>query len=172
MSTPSATDDFTIRPTTLADMAAVDALLARTYPKLLKADYPPSVLVTALPIISRARPELITSGTYYVVEDRDVILGAGGWTRDRANPGLGHIRHVVTDDRALRRGIGRALMQHCFDVARAAGITWMECWATRTAVPFYEAVGFQTVRPIDVTLQGGIVFPSIRMLRPLVDPPS
>ncbi|MEO0865606.1 MAG: hypothetical protein AAFY39_13690, partial [Pseudomonadota bacterium] len=63
-----------IRPSTKADMAAVDALLARTYPKLLKADYPPSVLVTALPVISRARPELLVCGTYYVADQDSVIL--------------------------------------------------------------------------------------------------
>ncbi|MFL4472042.1 GNAT family N-acetyltransferase [Tateyamaria armeniaca] len=156
-----------IRPSTKADLAAVDALLARSYPKLLKADYPPSVLVTALPIIARAQPHLLVCGTYYVVEEDGRILGAGGWTPDRKVQGLGHIRHVVTDDRAVRRGVGRALMQHCFDKARSAGMTKMECWATRTAVPFYEAVGFHTVGPIDVTLAEGIVFPSIKMLRAL-----
>ncbi|MEO0380963.1 MAG: GNAT family N-acetyltransferase [Pseudomonadota bacterium] len=156
-----------IRPTTRADMAAVDALLARTYPKLLKADYPPSVLVTALPIISRARPELLICGTYYVAEDAGTILGAGGWTPDAKEKGLGHIRHVVTDDRALRRGVGRALMERSFDDARSAGLARMECWATRTAERFYQAVGFVTVGPIDVTLAGGIVFPSIKMVRDL-----
>ena len=156
-----------IRPTTRADLAAVDALLARTYPKLLKADYPPSVLVTALPIISRAQPKLVTCGTYYVVEEEGQVLGAGGWTRDRSDATLGHIRHVVTDDRALRRGVGRALMAHCFDAARAAGVTRMECWATLTAEPFYLACGFETVGPMDVTLEGGISFPSIRMPRRL-----
>ena len=156
-----------IRPSTRADLAAVDALLARTYPRLLKADYPPSVLVTALPIISRARPELLVCGTYYVVEEDGAIVGAGGWTRDRKRAGLGHIRHVVTDDRALRRGVGRELMQHCFDVARGARVKRMECWATRTAEPFYAAVGFRSLGPMDVTLAGGIVFPSIRMMRDL-----
>ena len=154
-----------VRPTTKADMAAVDALLARTYPKLLKADYPPSVLVTALPIISRAQPALLTCGTYYVVEEDGAILGAGGWTPDKADPSLGHIRHVVTDDRALRRGVGRTLMSHIFDVAAGAGVTRMECWATRTAVPFYAAVGFAELGPIDVPLAGGISFPSVRMMR-------
>ncbi|MEL7154607.1 MAG: GNAT family N-acetyltransferase, partial [Pseudomonadota bacterium] len=72
-----------VRPSTKADMAAVDVLLARTYPKLLKADYPPSVLVTALPIISRARPELLVCGTYYVADEDGEVIGAGGWTRDR-----------------------------------------------------------------------------------------
>ena len=155
-----------IRPTTKADLAAVDMLLARSYPKLLKAGYPPSVLVTVLPIIARAQPKLLTCGTYFVVEDADrLVLGAGGWTPDRKDPRLGHIRHVATDDRALRRGVGRALMAHCFDTARAAGIQRMECWATLTAEPFYKAVGFETVGPMDVTLEGGISFPSLRMMR-------
>ncbi len=156
-----------IRPTTLADLAVVDALLARTYPKLLKADYPPSVLVTALPVISRARPELLSCGTYYVVEEDGVVLGAGGWTPDRKDQSLGHIRHVVTDDRALRRGVGRMVIAHCLDVARASGVSQMECWATRTAETFYQALGFQTIGPIDVPMAEGVIFPSIRMLRDL-----
>ena len=156
-----------IRSSTMADLAAVDALLARTYPKLLKADYPPSVLVTALPIISRAQPTLLSCGTYYVVEEDGAILGAGGWTPDKADPSLGHIRHVVTDDRALRRGVGRMIMEYGFAAARTAGVERMECWATRTAVPFYTAVGFEEVGPIDVTLAGGISFPSVRMSRDL-----
>ena len=157
-----------IRPATKADMAAVDMLLARTYPKLLKADYPPSVLVTALPIISRARPELLASGTYYVAEDAEgQIEGAGGWTRDRRDRRLGHVRHVVTDYRALRRGIGRALMERCFADASAVGITRLECWATRTAVPFYTAMGFETLGPMEVELRGGISFLSVRMMRAL-----
>lgn len=156
-----------IRPSTKADLADVDALLARTYPKLLKADYPPSVLVTALPVISRARPELIACGTYYVAEEDGRILGAGGWTPDRKDPHLGHVRHVVTDDRALRRGIGRALIEHSLAEARTAGIMRMECWATRTAERFYQALGFETLGPIDVPMDRGIIFPSIRMMRDL-----
>lgn len=121
-----------VRPSIKSDLAAVDALLARTYPKLLKADYPPSVLVTALPLISRAPPALLSCGTYYVVERDRAILGAGGWTPDRKDCTLGQVRHVVTDDRILRRGVGRAVMHHCFDAARRAGLVRLECWSTRT----------------------------------------
>ena len=156
-----------IRPSTRADLAAVDAVLARTYPKLLKADYPPSVLVTALPVMSRAQPDLLVCGTYYVALEDGVILGAGGWTPDRKTSDLGHIRHVVTDDRALRRGVARALLTRCFDDARAAGILRLECWATRTAEAFYQALGFVTLGPMDVPLGPGILFPSIRMQRDL-----
>lgn len=158
---------FTIRPTTRADMAAVDALLSRSYPKLLKDDYPPSVLVTAIPVISRAQPQLLTCGTYYVAVEGTDILGAGGWTRDRQDPQHGHIRHVATDDRHLRRGVARAILEHCFDVARDNGIKTMECWSTLTAERFYQSVGFETKGPMDVQLQGGISFPSIRMMQRL-----
>jgi hypothetical protein len=93
---------ITIRPTSSADLPRVDALLRESYPALLKHDYPPSVLVTALPIISRANPSLLRSGTYYVAEDGEgEALAAGGWshsgpagrrgpTRPRAHPARGH----------------------------------------------------------------------------------
>ncbi|WP_372574248.1 GNAT family N-acetyltransferase [Ruegeria jejuensis] len=152
-----------VRPAERSDMAAVDALLARSYPRLLKPDYPPSVLVTALPLISRAQPALFGCGTYYVAEEEDLIRGAGGWTRDRSRQDLGHIRHVVTDHRALRRGVGRALVAHALAEARAAGISEMECWSTRTAAAFYAAMGFQSEGPMQVPLQAGISFPAIRM---------
>jgi hypothetical protein len=55
---------FQIRATTKWDVAAVDVLLARAYPRLLKSDYPPSTLIMALPLISRAQPALVAFGTY------------------------------------------------------------------------------------------------------------
>ena len=156
-----------IRPATLADTGAVDALLQRSYPRLLKADYPPSVLVAAIPAMTRAKPELLTSGTYFVAVEDGHVLGAGGWTPNRLRRGWGDIRHVVTDDRQLRRGIGSALMARSFADVRTAGVTDLECWATLTAVPFYEAVGFTQVGPMVVQLQGAIDFPAMRMQRAL-----
>ncbi len=45
------TRSLTLRPATPADLAEVEALLGRSYPRLLAADYPPSVMVLALPVI-------------------------------------------------------------------------------------------------------------------------
>jgi GNAT superfamily N-acetyltransferase len=164
---------ITIRPATAHDLALVDALLARAYPRLLRPDYPPSVLVTALPLISRAQPRLVTSGTYYVAEDATgALLGAGGWTAAMPGggaevPGRANVRHVVTDDRAVRRGIGRAILSRAMDEARAAGMTWMHCISTRTAVPFYAAVGFHVLGAVTVPLAPGIDFPAVAMRRDL-----
>ncbi|SFC47885.1 GNAT family N-acetyltransferase [Tropicimonas isoalkanivorans] len=155
---------LTIRATRASDIAAVDALLAQSYPALLKANYPPSVLVTALPIISRARPELVTCGTYYLAEtSARAVVGAGGWTPRRNRPGEAEIRHVVTHHRHARQGIGRAIFDRIFADASRAGMTSYHCLATRTAVPFYQALGFAVLGPVDVLLAPGIGFPAIEM---------
>ena len=168
---------LTIRVARLADLAAVETLLSRSYPRLLAADYPPSVMVTALPIISRARPELLASGRYYLAfGGTGQLLGAGGWSVAAPGPSdqpaervgardIGHVRHLATDPDAVRQGVGRAVIRAVFDAALAAGVTRMECLSTRTAVPFYEAVGFGIVRAVDVPLRPGIVFPAIQMTR-------
>ena len=93
--------DLSVRVATAADIVAVDTLLARSYPALLKVDYAPSVMVAALPVITKARPELVTSSTYFVAEVDSQVVGAGGWTAHAptggAVPGLGHVRHVQAD---------------------------------------------------------------------------
>ena len=153
-----------IRPSGSRDLAAVDALLARSYPALLKADYPPSIMVTAVPLVSRAQPALITSGTYYVAEtEAGEIVGAGGWTPKPRRRGVADIRHVVTDHRRVRQGIGRRLITHVLGAAYETGIRSFDCWATRTAVPFYQSLGFVALGPIEVPLSGGIRFPAIQM---------
>lgn len=161
------TQTLTIRTAAAADMSLLDAMFARSYPKLLKADYPPSVLVTALPIISRAQPALVRSGRFYLAETAaDGIVGAGGWS-PRRQAGVADVRHVVTDDRHTRRGIGRAILERVFETARAAGVRRLDCKSTRTAVPFYRAMGFVTLGPVEVELRPGIAFPAIEMQRNL-----
>jgi GNAT superfamily N-acetyltransferase len=166
---------LTLRLARPADLAAVDLLLARSYPRLLAADYPPSVMVTAVPRLARARPSLVASGRYYVVQDAGGrVLGAGGWSPVLPGRGAGpaaprraEVRHLATDPDALRRGIASAILARVVQAARAAGAAQIDCLATRTAVPFYAARGFRPVGEVALTLAPGILFPVIRMLRPL-----
>jgi GNAT superfamily N-acetyltransferase len=168
---------FTLRRAGPDDLGALDLLLARSYPRLLKADYPPSVLVTALPIIVRARPDLLASGRYFVAVDDDDgrLIGAGGYSLAAPAPQgvaygargerTGHIRHVVSDPDRLRQGVGRAVMTCVLTAAGAEGVTVFDCLSTRTAVPFYAALRFAEVGPVTVPLAPGIEFPAIRMRR-------
>ena len=161
-----------IRIATGADVTAIDGLLARAYPRLLKQDYAPSILVTAIPLIARAQPGLVTCGTYFVAEEDGQICAAGGWTaaipgQGGTMPGRANVRHVVTDDRRTRCGIGTALLRHVMDSARVSGMTWMHCTSTRTAEPFYTALGFTRIGEVTVPLSPGIAFPAIDMRRDL-----
>ena len=69
---------FAVRPACRSDISAVDALLARAYPRLLAKDYTADVLQRALPVIGCAQPDLVASGTYYLIEEQGSLLGAGG----------------------------------------------------------------------------------------------
>ena len=126
------------------------------------------------PILTQAQPRLLASGTSFVVLDENrLVVGAGGWTAvepgtgRKGAPSTGHIRHVVTDHRLVRRGIGRALMGRIFESARDAGMVRLDCLSTVMAVPFYRACGFDEVGPVSVELRPGIVFPAVQMHRDL-----
>jgi GNAT superfamily N-acetyltransferase len=164
---------ITIRKSRLADLARADALFAESYAALLKDNYPPSVKVLAVPLLSRARPDLLASGTYYVAEDPDGrLVAAGGWTRSARHGGIGQVRHVVTDCRRIRQGIGTALMMHIIDAARTAGVRHLQCRSSRTAVPFYASFGFRELGAIEVPLAPGIAFPAVAMERGLGATPT
>lgn len=164
----------TLRRARPSDLQAVERLLARSYPRLLRPDYPPSVMVLAVPLIARARPELLASGRYFLVEAEDgAVLGAGGWSM--ASPagegtpeGVAHVRHVAVDPAAVRQGIGRALMGEVIADALRHGVRWLDCLSTRTAVPFYESLGFRVLHEREVGLRPGIVFPAVRMMRQIL----
>ncbi len=163
--------DVAIRPATPADADAITRLLQASYPPLMAPAYDPQVLAAALPVMTRANRKLLGSGTYYVVQaNDDQIVGAGGWTHDRPGtgeltPGLAHIRHFATHPNHTGKGIGRTIYDQCQSAARAEGVTEFECYASLNAEPFYAALGFERVRPIEVPMGPDLAFPSILMHR-------
>ena len=164
---------FKIRIATKADIGPLDAMFSRSYPKLLKADYQPSVLVVAIPLITRAQAGLITSGRYYVAEAEDgSLLGAGGWSQTTPHggvlePGHAHLRHFATSAEATGRGIGRAVFKQCLIDANKVEISEFECFSTLTAEGFYANLGFKKLADLQLELRPGILFPSIHMTRAL-----
>lgn len=164
---------ITLRRAAPSDLAGIDRLLNRSYPRLLAADYPPSTLVLAVPRFARAQPDLLQSGRYFVAEDaQGRILAAGGWSRrgpsgGQAAEATGHVRHVATDPDVVRQGLGRMIMVRVMLEAREAGVRWLDCLSTRTAVPFYQVLGFRIMHPKELALGPGIGFPVVRMLADL-----
>ena len=160
---------YSIRAAEIGDAERVTALLQLSYPVLLERDYPSELLRRALPRISVARPELLRSGSYYVAETpQGQIVAAGGWSwsspLSASTPaGMGHIRHVVTSPDFVRRGVARAILDRAMDHAAEEGVRRLECLSTRTAVPFYEALGFKTLAEIELSLGLDVRFPAVHM---------
>lgn len=80
-------------------------------------------------------------------------------------PGIGHLRHFAARAGRAGRGIGRLLYERCEAEARAAGVTTPDVFSSRNAEPFYAAMGFVTIGPIDVAMADGSILPSIHMRR-------
>src|SRR5262245_61663382 len=170
----SGNDAYSLRAARRVDAAAVSALLEASYPQLLAPDYDPRLLAAALPLMTKANPRLLASGTYYVAQAAgEAIVGCGGWTIEapgggESPSGVGHIRHFAVHPQWIRRGIGKALLDCCLEEARARGFEALECLSTLTAEAFYRSAGFVVVGPLDVPMSATVMLPGVRMRLVLV----
>ncbi|MDX6284403.1 MAG: hypothetical protein QOH03_5474 [Kribbellaceae bacterium] len=159
-----------VRPARLDDLAAIERVFAASYPALMAGAYEPALLARALPMMTKAQPGLVGSGTYYVAAAEGEIVGCGGWSREAPDvpageEGVAHIRHLAVAQGWIRRGIGRALYRRCEECARAAGIRVFECYSSLNGEPFYRALGFSRLAVIEVPMAPGTTLPSIHMRR-------
>ena len=176
----SKTADFAVRTASLEDAEAVSALLQASYPSLMTLGYDPVLFARALPLLTKANPALLSSGTWYVVElsgADGTLVGCGGWARQRPDAPnepvdtvLGHLRHFATHPKWTRRGMGRALFERCVADARVAGVCTFECCSSIMAEAFYRALGFRTVEPMKIDLGDNLTIPSVRMLCQIAQP--
>lgn len=158
----SAKTAYHVRPTGSSDEVAVSALLELSYAALMPAGYEPALLARLLPIIGKANPTLLASGTYYAaLSDEGHIVGVGGWTQHRPGDGgqvasTGHIRHFASHPDWIGQGVGRAIFDHCLAGARAVGLQRFECYASLNAVDFYRKLGFKAIGRVDIPIGSGL----------------
>lgn len=161
---------FKVRLSSPSDMASVNKLLAVSYPDLMKKSYNFTTLSAAIPLISKARPELLSSGTFYIAELSDgQIVGCGGWTKnspvhgDTISQNSGHIRHFATHPDFVRQGVGKAIFNRCKEQAQTQELQEFMCYSSLNAEKFYQSLGFSTVRSMDIPLTPEITFPCLFM---------
>ena len=121
--------------------------------------------------MTRANATLLSAGTYYLaVSDNGLVVGCGGWTRERpgsgeVGPALAHIRQFATHPDWTGRGIGRAIYAKCEREARSDGVQRFECYSSLNAEGFYAALGFHPIQQIALPMEQGLEVPSILMER-------
>ncbi len=88
------------------------------------------------------RYDLLGEGGFWVVERDDRLLGVGGWSPDSMEADLAWIRYLFVHPDAVRRGIGRRLVERAERAAWAAERPRLRVWSSLNAVGFYRALGF------------------------------
>ncbi|MEL6364063.1 MAG: GNAT family N-acetyltransferase [Pseudomonadota bacterium] len=166
------TTEITVRPADPSDAEAVSEILAASYGDLYRGWYSDETLHAVLPAMTRAKPELLASGAYYLAIDGDRPIACGGWSPGAQGDGsrrsaLGHIRHFATHPDHLRKGAASALMDECVRTATAAGVAEFECLSSLPAEPFYLSQGFRTERFETIRMRSGFSFAAVLMRRPM-----
>ena len=164
-------DPLIVRVADPEDTVRINALFQASYPVLWNGVYERSVLDVVLPLFCRAQPQLLEAGTFFLAEDRASgrVLGVGGWHRQRSGspesvPGEGHVRHFAVHPSAVRRGVGRAIMNAVLDSSAAEGVETLHCTSSLTAGAYYTAFGFRETGRITLPV-AGVEFPVIEMRR-------
>jgi GNAT superfamily N-acetyltransferase len=155
-----------IRPATPADVPAIEALIARSARELGAADYSRAQIDGALRGAFGVDTQLLSDGTYFVVQAGDMLAGCGGWSFRRTLFGsdartdrdpepldprtdAAKIRAFFVHPAFARRGIGSALLERCEREATARGFRRFELMATLPGVRLYGARGYVAASPVD-----------------------
>lgn len=173
-----------LRPATLDDVPALDALIAESARGLSAGFYTGEQVEALVRHVFGVDTQLVHDGTYYVVEDDAGLAACGGWSARRTlyggdvhkaaeDPRLdpatdpARIRAFFVHPRCARRGLGRRLWEACARAAATAGFRRIELMATMPGEPLYAALGFTVEERTSITLPGGVAVPLARMGRAL-----
>jgi GNAT superfamily N-acetyltransferase len=174
----------TLRKATLADVPALNALIARSARILSTGDYRAPQIEGALRGAFGVDTQLLADATYFVVEDGGQIVGCGGWSfrstlfggdaragRDSSilDPATeaAKIRAFFVDPSHARRGIGSLLLEHCEKQARAHGYAQVELMATLPGVRLYAARGYAGSPRVHIDVGSGETIEFIPMRKAL-----
>lgn len=177
----------TLRKATLADVPALNALIARSARGLSAADYRAEQIEGALRGAFGVDTQLLADETYFVVEDAGQIVGCGGWSfrstlfggdaragRDASTldpkTQAAKIRAFFVDPAHARRGIGSLLLDRCEREARAHGYGCVELMATLPGVKLYAARGYVGDAQVRFDVGSGESIEFIPMHKSLLEP--
>lgn len=174
-----------LRLATSADVPALRVLIEQSVRALSVGFYTPSQIEGALLHVFGPDTQLISDGTYYVIEsEAGGLVAAGGWSRRRTlyggdqmkgaeDPLLdpaaepARVRAFFVHPEWARRGLGRQLFNRCAGDAALAGFSQVELMSTLSGEPFYRSLGFTAIERLDAALPDGETLPVVRMSRPL-----
>lgn len=171
-----------IRIATMADVPALQSLIATSVRELGGAYYSPAQVEAAITAVFGVDTQLISDGTYYLIDSPCGPVAIGGWSYRRTlyggdqmksadDPRLdprtepARIRAFFVRPSHTRRGIAKRLYHECAIAARVAGFRRFELMATLPGEPLYTALGFAPDARISIPVAPGVELPLVRMSR-------
>jgi GNAT superfamily N-acetyltransferase len=163
-------DRIQVRTASPEDEATVRGLLEASYPVLLTQHYGTELIAEAMPLLTMPDAKLLRSDRYYVAELDEVAVGCGGWSQEpppgaEAGDDTAIIRRFAVPAAFAGKGVGRKLFQHCETAIREGRLRRMLVRSSLNAEPFYAALGFRLLRPVDMPLPSGRGLPCVLMER-------
>ncbi|MEQ1748352.1 MAG: GNAT family N-acetyltransferase [Prosthecobacter sp.] len=172
------------RLATLDDISALETLIPLSVRVLQAPYYSAAQMAAAMGQVFGVDRQLISDGTYFVVEVAGVIIGCGGWSKrkslfgaETARRGEDTMLDPTTDPARIRaffihpewsrRGIGRAILTACESAIIAAGFSQAELVATLAGEPLYLICGYREVERYEISMSGGLTLPALRMTKRL-----
>jgi GNAT superfamily N-acetyltransferase len=99
--------------------------------------------------------EQIAAGAVFVAEDGGAVLGFSAILR--REDGDTELDALFVEPSTQRRGIGRMLVEHCANTARAAGASALHVVGNPHAEKFYLACGFSIVGTFQTRFGPGLL---------------
>ena len=162
------------------DLPALKSLMALAFDRL-QIPFLSAAQIAASRSVMGLDTQLVSDGTYFLVEADGVLAGCGGWSR-RATLYGGDHSAPLRDDRLLdpavdparlramythpdftRRGVGLRIVALCEDAARTAGFSRMELMATLAGQPLYRRCGYEPLEQVSSAPVDGVSVPLVRM---------
>lgn len=158
LTTDTAAPRIEIRPATMADRPALEALKEAALRRLLDPHLTEPQRRT-MRLIAPFDPRLVDDGTYYVATIGGWIAASGGWSRRAAlyrgpegvsgadrllDPArdAASVRAMYTHPDVARRGLGRLVLETALVAARVAGFRRARLLATPAGERLYRAAGW------------------------------
>lgn len=158
--------NLSIRNAKLEDFESIKELIYNSARGLQIEYYKQSEIEAALELVNGIQT-LIDSGTYFVAESENVIVGCGGISLNSAGPSKSEIRGFFVSPEFSRKGIASTILTYCEAYCLQLGIKSLFLTSTLSGEPFYKKFGFIQTERFDQNLSNGQFFKLVKMEKPI-----
>ena len=172
-------NEFTHRIATLDDIPAIEKLMKLSINQLLGPLLTKDQLKASFDSMG-LDDQLIKDETYFMIFNKDVFIGCGGWSNRETLFGGNHtpnrddqfldpkkdsarIRAMYTHPEWIRMGVGSLVMNLGEEAAIKLGFKKCELMATQSGVLLYKAQGYKPIENILYESNSGKTVPMVRM---------